>query len=68
MTRPKTISDEELLAVARKLFRTHGHAVSTRQIAEGAGISEAILYQRFGNKEHLFFAAMASLSISVPSR
>jgi AcrR family transcriptional regulator len=59
MTRPKTISDEELLAVARKLFRTHGHAVSTRQIAEGAGISEAILYQRFGNKDHLFFAAMA---------
>jgi AcrR family transcriptional regulator len=59
MTRPKTISDEDLLAVARRLFRAHGHAVSTRQVAESAGISEAILYQRFGNKDELFFAAMA---------
>jgi AcrR family transcriptional regulator len=59
MTRPKTISDGELLAVARKLFRAQGHMVSTRQVAEAAGISEAILYQRFGNKDELFFAAMA---------
>src|SRR3974390_1203300 len=59
MARPKTISDEDLLAVARKLFRAQGHAVSTRQVAEAAGISEAILYQRFGNKDELFFAAMA---------
>lgn len=59
MTRPKTISDAELLAVARDLFRAHGHAVSTRQVAEKAGISEGVLYQRFGNKNDLFFAAMA---------
>jgi AcrR family transcriptional regulator len=59
MTRPKTISDEDLLAVARKLFRAQGHAISTRQVAESAGISEAILYQRFRNKDELFFAAMA---------
>ena len=59
MPRPKTISDEDLLAVARKLFRAQGHAVSTREVAESAGISEAILYQRFGNKDELFFAAMA---------
>jgi AcrR family transcriptional regulator len=59
MSRPKTISDESLLAVARKLFRAQGHAVSTREVAESAGISEAVLYQRFGNKDELFFAAMA---------
>jgi AcrR family transcriptional regulator len=59
MTRPKTISDEDLLAIARKLFRAQGHSVSTRQVAESAGISEAVLYQRFGNKDDLFFAAMA---------
>jgi AcrR family transcriptional regulator len=59
MTRPKTISDEDLLAVARKLFRAHGHDVTTRQVAESAGVSQAILFQRFGSKDELFFAAMA---------
>jgi AcrR family transcriptional regulator len=59
VTRPKTISDEELLAVARKVFREHGRTASTRAIARQAGISEGVLYQRFGSKEGLFFAAMA---------
>ena len=59
MTRPKTISDEDLLAVARKIFREEGRTASTRAIAREAGISEGILYQRFGSKEGLFFAAMA---------
>jgi len=59
MTRPKTITDEEILAVARSAFRARGHAVTTREIAENAGISEGILYQRFGSKDDLFFASMA---------
>jgi AcrR family transcriptional regulator len=59
VTRPKTISDDELLAVARKLFRERGPTVSTRAIARQAGISEGVLYQRFGSKEDLFFASMA---------
>jgi len=50
--------DEEILAVARKIFRTQGHDASTRQIAENAGISEGVLYQRFKTKNELFFAAM----------
>lgn len=58
MGRQKTISDEEVLRIARDLFRARGHSVTTRQIAEAAGISEAVLYQRFANKEELFFAAM----------
>lgn len=58
MTRQKTISDEDLLAVARKVFREHGHVAPTREIARQAGISEGVLYQRFGSKEGLFFAAM----------
>jgi len=60
MGRHKTISDSDLLEVARRVFRSHGHSASTRQIAEQAGISEAILYQRFGSKDELFFAAMAA--------
>jgi AcrR family transcriptional regulator len=59
MTRPKTISDQDLLAVARQVFREQGRPASTRSIARKAGVSEGILYQRFGSKEGLFFAAMA---------
>ena len=59
MTRPKTITDEEILAVARTVFRAQGHSATTREIAQKAGISEGILYQRFGSKDDLFFASMA---------
>ncbi|MFN7943031.1 MAG: helix-turn-helix domain-containing protein [Thermoanaerobaculia bacterium] len=58
MGRHKTISDDEVLAVARGLFRERGHTASTRAIAEAAGVSETVLYQRFGTKNALFFAAM----------
>jgi AcrR family transcriptional regulator len=58
MGRQKTITDEEVLRVARDLFRAQGHTVTTREIAQAAGISEAILYQRFGSKDQLFFLAM----------
>jgi AcrR family transcriptional regulator len=58
MGRHKTISDADVLAVARRVFREHGYTVSTRAVAKAAGISETILYQRFGSKNALFFAAM----------
>jgi AcrR family transcriptional regulator len=58
MGRQKTISDEQVLRVARDIFRAHGHTATTRAIARAAGISEAVLYQRFGSKDELFFAAM----------
>src|SRR6516162_1159464 len=58
MGRHKTITDEEVLGIARRIFRAQGHTATTREIAQAAGISEAILYQRFGSKNELFFAAM----------
>ena len=61
MGRYKTISDDEVLAIARDLFRRRGHDATTRQIAEAAGISEAVLYQRFGSKNQLFFKAMHAI-------
>ncbi|HET7542373.1 MAG TPA: TetR/AcrR family transcriptional regulator [Polyangiaceae bacterium] len=59
MGRTKTIDDEEILNHARSVFREGSHAASTRDIARAAGISQAVLYQRFGSKEELFFRAMA---------
>ncbi len=56
--RKKRIEDSELLAVARVAFVSGGFGASTREIARRAGVSEAILFQRFGTKADLFFAAM----------
>jgi AcrR family transcriptional regulator len=58
MGRQKTISDDEVLRIARNIFRERGHTATTREIAQTADISEAVLYQRFGSKDQLFFAAM----------
>jgi AcrR family transcriptional regulator len=58
MGRPKTITDDAVLRIARDVFREQGHTATTREVAQAAGISEAILYQRFASKDALFFAAM----------
>jgi AcrR family transcriptional regulator len=58
MPRTKTISDEDLLAACRAEFLAQGLQVSTKRIARRAGISEGILFQRFGTKDELFFASM----------
>jgi AcrR family transcriptional regulator len=58
MPRNKTITDDEILAAARLLFLKEGAKASTRTLAKMAGISEAVIFQRFGTKENLFFAAM----------
>jgi AcrR family transcriptional regulator len=60
MGRPKTITDDEVLRIARAVFLAQGHTATTRAVAQAAGISEAVLYQRFGSKNELFFAAMHS--------
>ncbi|MCA9662632.1 MAG: TetR/AcrR family transcriptional regulator [Myxococcales bacterium] len=65
MGRRKTISDDELLAVARAVFIDKGLAASTRAIAREAGVSEAVLYQRFGTKADLFFRAMVPPTLDV---
>jgi AcrR family transcriptional regulator len=58
MGRNKTISDDDLLEVARQAFVEEGFAASTREIARRAGVSEGVIFQRFRTKEELFFAAM----------
>lgn len=58
MPRNKTIADEEILDIARSHFLKQGVKASTKTIAKAVGISEAVIFQRFGTKEDLFFAAM----------
>jgi AcrR family transcriptional regulator len=65
MGRRKTIEDPELLSAARAVFVRRGFSGTTREIALRAGISEAVIYQRFPSKAHLFFAAMTPPDIDV---
>lgn len=77
-TRTRLTRDErrdQLTRIARDLFVQHGRAgVRTRQIAEQAGVSEAVLYHHFTSKEELYEAAVlgrleelvADLAVSAP--
>ncbi len=58
MARRRSISDERLLEVACDRFLADGVGASTRAIAADAGVSEGVLFQRFGTKDELFFRAM----------
>ena len=59
MGRARTVEDEDILEAARQVFLNRGQLATTREIAEAAGISQAVLYQRFGSKDELFFSAIA---------
>lgn len=58
MGRPRNVSDERILDEARACFLEQGAGVSTQVIAERLGVSHAVLFQRFGTKEHLMKAAL----------
>jgi len=59
MARKRTIPDDSLLSAARACFIERGFAASTKEIARRAGVSEGLLFQRYGNKAELFLSAMA---------
>ena len=49
----------QILDVAMKVFATHGYrGTTTREIAKVAGISEAIIFRHFQNKEGLYSAIL----------
>lgn len=60
MSRPVTISDDTILQAARALFTEKGPRATTAEIAARAGVSEGILFKRFGSKAALHKAAMSS--------
>jgi AcrR family transcriptional regulator len=45
---------DRLLAAAQEVFAAKGHAGSARDIAERAGITEAMVFRHFGTKTALF--------------
>lgn len=48
-----------ILRTAQQLFMEHGfRAVSTRQIAEGCGLTQPALYHHFSDKQDLYVAVM----------
>lgn len=60
MARPPSITDEQIVDAAREVFLEHGLSATTAQVAERAGISEALVFHRFKRKEDLFQRAMAA--------
>ncbi|MFC6883538.1 MULTISPECIES: TetR/AcrR family transcriptional regulator [Actinomadura] len=57
MARPRTTSDEAVLAAAARAIGAHGTAALTlAKVAEEAGLSPATLVQRFGSKRGLLLA------------
>lgn len=58
MGRPKEVTDEQILAMARHCFLARGGGVSVTEIARELGVSHTTLFNRFGSKEALVLAAL----------
>jgi AcrR family transcriptional regulator len=58
MARPRLMTDEALLVLAREEFLEHGSRASTARIADRAGLSEAAIFKRFGSKANLLELAI----------
>ena len=56
--RPRSVSDEEILAAARRVFLEHGAAVPAAVIGQALGVSHTTLFNRFGSKEAMMIAAL----------
>ena len=63
MPRSKQVSDKKVLAVAREVFLAQGARASTATIARRVGLSQATLFQRFGDKATLLRAALGLESV-----
>lgn len=58
MGRPREVTDEQIVAAARRCFLKRGAGVSAADIAKELGVSHTTLFNRFGSKEGLMLAAL----------
>ena len=58
MGRPKEVTDEKIVVVARRFFLERGAGVSVHDIAKALGVTHTTLFNRFGSKEALMIAAL----------
>ena len=61
--RHKSMSDEELLSIARQVILEHGTSVSVQKIADAAGLSQPALFKRFGTKKNIIQEAFKNPKI-----
>jgi len=68
--RPLTPDDrrEAILDAVEPLLREHGRDVSSRQLAEAAGVAEGTLFRAFGDKESIIAAAVERIRDPEPLR
>lgn len=59
MGRPREVTDQQIIAAARRCFLERGTSVSAADIAKELGVSHTTLFHRFGSKESLMIAALA---------
>ena len=59
MARSPRIPDEQILVHAREVFLERGMKATTAEVAERAGVSEGLLFKRWGSKNGLFERAMS---------
>ncbi|MEO5535476.1 MAG: TetR/AcrR family transcriptional regulator [Pseudolysinimonas sp.] len=66
--RPLTPDDrrEAILAAVVPLFRERGREVSSRELAEAAGVAEGTVFRAFGDKESLINAAIEKIFDPLP--
>jgi len=58
MGRPKEVTDEQIVAAARRCFLERGAGVSAVGIARELGVTHTTIFNRFGSKEALMIAAL----------
>ena len=68
--RPLTPDDrrDAILTAVLPLLREHGRDVSSRQLAEAAGVAEGTLFRAFGDKESIISAAVERIRDPEPLR